>query len=102
MSLLDALAYIAIGKVLIYLGMQVPLPDFLKKIKTIEYLHGCDLCLGVWVYGFLAFFMQMDLLSALMFHYVPFVSELVTGGTISFLVHLLTLGWKTKFEVIIV
>lgn len=96
------LIYISIGKILVYLGMQFPLPSFLKKIKSIEYLHGCDLCFGVWVFGFLALFMQMDLLTVLGFQYVPVLSQLVTGGAISFIVHLLSLGWKAKFEVIVV
>ena len=82
--------------------MQFALPQFLQKRKTIEYLHECDLCSGVWVYAVLAFFMQMDLLSALEFSYVPALSELVTGGAISFLVHIFVLGWKARFEVIIV
>lgn len=82
--------------------MQFPLPSVLKRIQTIEELHGCDLCFGVWVYGILAFFMQMSLTTALEFSYVPILSELVTGGVISLLMHLLTLGWKSKFEVIVV
>lgn len=82
--------------------MQFPLPKFLKKIKTIEYLHSCDLCFGTWVYAFLSLFMQTELLSVLGFEYVPVLSEIVTGGVISFIVHLISIGWKAKFEVIVV
>ncbi len=82
--------------------MQFALPQFLQKRKTIEYLHECDLCSGVWVYAILAFFMQMDLLSALGFWYVPIICEVVTGAVMSFLVHIFVLGWKARFEVIIV
>ena len=82
--------------------MQFPFPNFLEKIKPIKKLHECDFCAGVWGYTFLAFFMQRDLLSVLGFWYVPLLSELVTGVAISFLVHLLLLGWKSQFEVIVV
>lgn len=44
----------------------------------------------------------MDLLEVLGFYYVPVLSELIVGGVISFLVHIFILGWKTKFEVVVV
>jgi hypothetical protein len=97
LSLLSWLVYIGVGKLLIYLGMSFKLPQRIEKFQTIKYWHECDLCFGTWVYGFLAFFMHMDLLSLLGFFYVPILSELITGGCISFLMHLLTLGWKEKF-----
>jgi len=87
---------------MVWLWMQFPLPQFLQKRKTIDYLHKCDLCSGTWIYFILAYFMQMDLLSALGFWYVPVICELVTGGVISFLVHIFVLGWREKFSVIIV
>lgn len=34
--------------------------------------------------------------------YIPIVSEVGTGLLTSLLMHLLTLGWKSKFEVIVV
>ena len=54
------------------------------------------------MYAILSFFMQMDLLSDLGFWYVPVICEFVTGAVISFLVHIFVLGWKARFEVIIV
>jgi len=82
--------------------MSIPLPKKIQKIKTIEYLHECDLCSGCWIYFILAIFMQMDLLKVLLFTYVPFVSQFVTGCITSFIVHIFLLGWKSKFEVVIV
>lgn len=83
--------------------MQFPLPKFLEeKIYLIKKLHECDYCSGVWGYSILAFFMQLDLLSVIGFHYVPLLSEFVTGVIISFLVHIFILGWKARFEVIVV
>lgn len=98
--LVSWLLFISLGKLLIYLGMQVPLPQRIEKFKTIKYWHECDLCFGTWVYAFLAYFMHLSLLAVLGFSYVPVLSEVITGGAVSFLVHLLTLGWKAKFDIV--
>lgn len=97
-SLSDWFIYLVIGRLLIYLWQQFPLPGFLENIKTIDYLHHCDLCSGVWVYGVLSFVMAVDVLQALGFWYVPFISELVTGAVTSFVMHLLRLGWNARFQ----
>lgn len=91
------LIYLVMGKLLIFLGMKFPLPDFLEKNRKIQEWHSCPLCFGVWVYGFLALFLKMDLLSVVGFWYIPFLSELVTGGAISFLVFIFSIGWKDYF-----
>jgi hypothetical protein len=96
------LIFIIIGRVLVWVGMKFPLPNFLNRIEKVRNLHECPLCLGVWIYGIMSYFMWMDLLSALGFFYVPVLSEIVTGAGISFLVHIFVLGWKSMFEVIIV
>lgn len=102
MSLLSWLAYIAVGKVMIFLGMSFPLPAALQKFNTVVKWHSCDLCFGTWVYALLSYFMGVSLLTAMGFTYVPLVSEVVTGGVISFIVHLISLGWKARFEVVVV
>lgn len=94
--------FAVVGRVAVYIGGKFPLPLFLERIEKIKRLHECPLCFGVWVYGFLSLFMQMDLLTGLGFQYVPFVSEVVTGSCMSLLVHLIVLGYKTQFEVIVV
>lgn len=91
------LIYVLAGKLLIYLGQQFPLPSFLEHNQKIKKWHECDLCFGVWIYVPLAYFLSVDLLSALGIAYIPFVSELITGGAISFLVHIFSIGWKDKF-----
>lgn len=91
------LIFVVMGKLFIYLGQKFPLPDFLERIEKVKKWHECPLCFGVWIYGFLAYFLQMDLLTVLGFWYVPFVSELITGGTISFLVFVFSTGWKDVF-----
>lgn len=95
--MIDWLIYLVMGKLMIYLGMKFPLPDFLERNKKINDWHSCPLCFGVWVYGFLAYILHMDLLTVLGFWYVPFVSELITGGAISFIVFIFSIGWKDVF-----
>lgn len=92
------LAYLLVGKLLIYLWQQFPLPTRLENIPSIHKLHFCDLCSGVWLYGLLSFFMGVSLLTLLGFSYTPVVSELVTGGAVSFIVHIFSIGWKDKFS----
>ena len=95
--MIDWLTFVVIGKLLIFLGQRFPLPDFLGRNKKIKEWHECPLCFGVWIYGFLAFFLKMDLLTVAGFWYVPFVSEVITGGAISFIVYIFSIGWKDVF-----
>ena len=102
MLLLNWLAFIVVGRLLIYLFMQFPYPKSLEKFSSLKKLHSCDLCCGTWIYGILAGILRMDLLPALGFYYVPVLSELIVGGVISFLVHIFIIGWKAKFEVVVI
>ena len=98
----DWLVFILLGRVVIYLWQSFHLPDFLNTMRTIRYLHGCDLCSGVWVYSILAGLLQIDILEPLGFWYVPLVSEILVGMVTSFLVHIFIIGWKAKFDVVVV
>lgn len=91
------LVYILLGKLFIYLGQSIPLPKILTRISLIEKLHTCDLCFGVWVYAFFAYIWGMNILDFIEISYVPIVSEFVTGGVISFVVHIWSIGWRDKF-----
>jgi hypothetical protein len=92
------LVFIIIGKLSVFLGQKFPLPNFLERNKKIKEWHECSLCFGVWIYALLALFLHMDILSVLGFSYVPVVSELLTGGVISFLVFIFSVGWKDYFS----
>jgi hypothetical protein len=67
--------------------------------KFLQELFSCDLCLGVWVYTVLAFFFKANLYD--MF-YFPVVSELLTGMTTSFIMHLITAGWQSLYNVTVI
>jgi len=93
------LLFMGIGKIMVYLGMKFPLFSE-SRYEFVRRLFECDLCLGTWVYTILSFVMRVVLFKDMF--YVPFASELITGGITSFIMHLLSLGWKTKFEVIVI
>ncbi len=92
------LAYILIGKLFIYLWQQIPLPEKMESNPIISKLHGCDLCAGVWIYSALALIMGVDILSLFGIQAYTIIKEGVTGGIISFVVHIFSLGWRDKFS----
>lgn len=91
--------YVAVGKLLIYIGQKFLADNF--RNKFLHKLFECDLCLGVWVYVILALCFKMMILQDIL-PYVPFVTEVITGIVTSFLMHLLSIGYREKFSVIIV
>ena len=104
--MLSFFAYLALGKLLIFIGQKFPfykLPiigRLFDEGKFLEQLFACDLCLGVWVYFLLALLMKMNIVYELTS--IEVLSQFLTGAIASFLVHIFSLGWHTKFSVIIV
>ena len=88
------LVFVVVGRLLIYL-LQIATSNV--KIKLLR----CDLCLGVWIYAILSGLFQIRLLEDVYF-YVPVISEIITGGVISYLVHLLIIGFREKHLPVIV
>lgn len=102
MLVLKWLAFLLIGKIVIHTWMQFHLPKFLKKSDWFVKLHDCDFCSGVWAYSILSLFLGVDLLSVITYTYVPYVSQIVTGIVVSWLIHIFSLGWKAKYEIVVV
>ena len=98
----DWLVFLVVGRILVYLFQQFPLPKFIDKFALIRKLHECDLCAGVWVFGILSFFMALSLLEVFGFAYIPIISELITGGVTSFVVHIFLIGFREKFNDVVV
>jgi hypothetical protein len=92
-------AFLGIGRLFIFI-LQKFLADNVKH-ETINNLISCDLCLGTWIYTGLAAVLRITILSDVI-SYIPVLSEVMTGCFASFLVHLLVLGWKTKFDVVVI
>ncbi len=94
------LIYLLVGRLFIYLAQKFGHLDE-SKIKFIKDLFSCDLCLGVWLYTFLSWGTGIQILSDVIQSHT-LIMGLVTGGVSSFLVHLIVLGWREKFGVIII
>ena len=95
--MMELVVFALIGKLCIVLGMKFPL---FQKLSLFAQLFDCDLCLGVWVFTGLAGILRVDLLPVLGWVYIPVVSEFITGMIVSFVVHIFSLGWKSKYEVL--
>ena len=108
------IGYALLGKLLIYLWQLFPLSSYLSsKWKPLQKLFGCDLCLGVWIFWFLALiFEEINPFLSVMDKYVMYSTVLavfafiftafLTGAITSFIVHIFSLGWNTKFQTIVV
>lgn len=97
--------YGLIGKLLIFLAQKAPYQNIIGKLfrgervrSFLQELFSCDLCLGVWVYTLLSWIMNINMY----YFYVPVVSEFLTGASMAFIAHLMTIGWKEKFSTIII
>ena len=102
MLLLKWLAFLLIGKLIIHTWMLFHFPRWMKRYEWLNKLHECDHCSGIYVYSILSFFTELDLLDVAGFGYIPIVGALVTGIIISWLVHIFILGWKAKYEIVVV
>lgn len=89
--------FLLVGYLFVWLGMKFP-PLSESKIVIVKRIWTCSLCSGVWVYTFLSYVMGEHLFGDLF--YLPFISELATGGIISFLVFLIEIGFRERFQVI--
>lgn len=98
------LVYLLVGKLVIYAAQKFPFPKLFPKLflegKFLERLFSCDFCLGFWVYFGLAFVFEMNLFAE--YFYVLVICEALTGLVISFVMHLLSIGWNDKFGTILV
>lgn len=93
--MLTWLIFAVIGKLLIYLWMKFPLPQW---SKTLGELHQCDLCSGFWIYSILAFCLGVDIFQAEFGYTVEVVGSLITGAVTSFVVHIFSIGWREKYS----
>lgn len=93
------LIYLLAGKVLIFFGMKF-VEDNEIGSKFIRNLFSCGLCLGGWVFTGLSFLLGEVLFREIF--YFPVVSQIITGGISSLLVHLISLGWKEQFDTVVI
>lgn len=95
------LEYLAFGKLVIFFGQKV-VSDNTSKENFLVKLFRCDLCLGFWVYFFLGFLFSDNILFEELNIGVPIVREALLAMATTFVVHLLTLGWDSRFREIVI
>jgi hypothetical protein len=107
--MLEWLVFAVIGKLVIHLWMKFPIPQFISDNKQKRYiyqfideLHRCDLCSGFWIYSLLAILLGVDILQEVFGYTVEIVGNILTGAVTSFVVHIFSIGWKNKYEVIVI
>lgn len=94
--------YVLVGKLLIWL-LGEKFPYFINsKSEIVRKLFSCDLCLGIWIYFFIAIGAQVRLFEDLFTYNVPLTGEFIAACITSFLVHLVSIGWREKFSTVII
>ena len=92
------LTWLGIGRLIVYTIQINGLTSQLFSIHPkLEELRDCDFCLGFWVFSLLAWAFGINLLAPV---YIPVLSEAATGLIASFFVHLVRIGWTTKFGIV--
>ena len=100
--MLSWLVYASLGKLLIHFWMSFHIPNWLSKYRFVELLHECDMCSGTYIYTFLAFVMSVDVLYSWFGFEVFIVGTVITGILTSWLVHIFSIGFRTKYLEVIV
>jgi hypothetical protein len=94
------LLFLIVGRLFIFLGNKFVENNEIK-IKFLNKLLSCPLCLGVWVYTILSaitgYYVFEDFVS-----YKIIFSELAAGCFSAALVYYVEMGWRSLHEVIVV
>jgi len=103
---LKLLGFALVGKLIIYLAQIFPfqkLPIIGKLFADERFLgelFACDLCFGFWVYFLLGFMFKVDFLQETF--YVTIVSEAISGAIMSYTMHLLSIGFREKYFMVVI
>ena len=88
---------VILGRVLLYavqsVAGNVELGGFVKKLVS------CDFCLGCWLFFGLMWGFDQRIVGI---PHIPILSHFLLGIVVSFVVHLIRIGWTTKFETIVI
>lgn len=101
--MIKIIIYAGLGKLIIFFAQAFPFQKIAiigklwERDRFFGKLFACDLCLGVWIYWLLAILLKVNIYEE--FGYIPIIFEFFTGATMSLIMHLLSLGWNTKFSV---
>ena len=93
------IVFVVVGKLLIFFGQKFAEGNNITE-GFIGRLLACGLCWGFWVYTALSLLLG-EIIFPDFFH-VPVLSNVITGAATSFFVHLVSLGWREQFGIIVV
>lgn len=94
------LLFLVVGRVLIFIGTKFVEQNEVK-IKFLNRLLSCPLCLGVWVYTIMSALLHYYVFTDFV-HYIPVFSELAAGCFSSLLVHYVVTGYRSLHEVVVI
>ena len=95
MTLLHFILLLAVGRLLIWLLQTAsPIRWLCRQVRLLSLLD-CDLCLGFWVYLFLALFLPA------FGPWPALLNVVITAAFSTFVMHLLRLGWQAKFSTVV-
>lgn len=98
-EILDWALFACLGRLLIYLWLENPISNILRKITFFNKMFDCLLCTGVWAYWILAIIFNVEIVP-LENDYV--FGEFITGTVTSFFVYVFEAGWKTLFTSVVI
>lgn len=91
--------FLLVGYLFVWLGMKFP-PLSESKIVIVKRIWTCTLCSGCYVFTFFAFVFGIDeVLIGIKTGILP-IDYAIVGCVSSFIAHIFTIGWDTKFSII--
>ena len=91
--------YAFAGKLLIFLFQKVFFDNYPSSRENfLTKLLSCGLCFGFWIYFALAFVFKIDILEI---EYI-IIAEFLSAAVTTFVVWLISLGWKSRFQEIVI
>jgi hypothetical protein len=104
MVLSELLAYFLLGRLMIFIIQKFPFQKLIPRLfdegKFLEELFSCDLCLGCYVFWFLAWILEIDFVYQLFgLQNATLLNYMFTGIIASFITHVFRIGWTTKFGI---
>jgi len=96
----ELIVYVLIGRLLVYLAQSFPFQDvyfigeWFEEGRFLGKLVTCDLCIGVWIYFFLAISCRYSIFGN------NILGQFLTGASASFIMHIFAIGWQIKFGIV--
>ena len=101
---LQLISFLLVGSLSVYIIRKFPFHELLyinrlfEDGKFLRELFDCRLCLGVWVFAFLSYILQINFIEWMFDRTgLIIVDQILTGAMASFVCHVFAMGWMTGF-----